>query len=59
MPNQTNFIRPQSYNMNANTMKQQQQLSNTELAQKRTSILILTLISMVIFLFILCKLIFY
>lgn len=54
MPNQN--IRPSTtMHFSANNVKQQQQLSNTEIARRRTSILILTLISIVIFLFILCK----
>ncbi|KAG5671182.1 hypothetical protein PVAND_001393 [Polypedilum vanderplanki] len=48
MPNQNNLIRPSSYSSSS-----KQHLDKVELSRKRTSILILTLISLVIFLFIL------
>lgn len=52
MPTQNNFIRPSStFNSASSTMK----LDSTEIARKKTSVVILTLLSMIIFLFVLCK----
>ena len=52
MPTQNNFIRPSStYNSASSTMK----LDGTETTRRKTSIVILTMLSMIIFLFILCK----
>lgn len=52
MPSQNNFIRPSSAYSASSTMK----LDGTESARKKTSVVILTLLSLIIFLFILCKL---
>lgn len=52
MPAQNNFIRPSSTYSASSTMK----LDSTESARKKTSVVILTLLSMIIFLFILCEL---
>lgn len=52
MPSQNNFIRPSTAYSASSTMK----LDPTEVARrKKTSVVILTLLSLIIFLFILCK----
>lgn len=51
MPNQNNFIRQSSTYSATSTMK----LDSTEVERKKTSVVILTLLSLIIFLFTLCK----
>lgn len=53
MPSQNNFVRPTSTYSGTSTMK----LDSSEKAKKKTSVVILTLLSLIIFLFILCKLV--
>lgn len=55
MPSQNNLVRPSSTYSASSTMK----LDSSEIARKKTSVVILTLLSLIIFLFVLCKFYFF